>query len=138
MAQGQAQLDAGAQELDAAKARLELGKRQAEASQGVRFVSEDGQAAVAQVQFNTSINALTPAVRRTGAVPDSGGSHGRECDGGYRGRRGELRCQCGVGGGDGGRIASRHRGGRPCFRSSHSVRGSSRGGCAPRGCCSGS
>jgi RND superfamily putative drug exporter len=63
MAQGQAQLEAGTQELEAAKAKLELGKRQAEASEGVRFVSEDGQAAVAQVQFNTSINGLTPAVR---------------------------------------------------------------------------
>ncbi|MGM9473540.1 MMPL family transporter [Pseudarthrobacter sp. YS3] len=63
MAQGQAQLEAGTQELEAAKAKLELGIRQAEASEGVRFVSEDGQAAVAQVQFNTSINGLTPAVR---------------------------------------------------------------------------
>ncbi|WP_426987101.1 MMPL family transporter [Pseudarthrobacter sp. Y6] len=64
LAQGQAQLDAGTQELDAAKAKLDLGKRQAEASGGIRFVSADGQAAVAQVQFNTSINALTPAVRQ--------------------------------------------------------------------------
>jgi putative drug exporter of the RND superfamily len=64
IAQGQAQLAAGTQELEAAKAKLELGKRQAEASRGIRFVSEDGQAAVAQVQFTTSINALTPAVRQ--------------------------------------------------------------------------
>ncbi|MET4590083.1 MMPL family transporter [Arthrobacter sp. 754] len=63
LAQGQAQLEAGTKELESAKAKLELGKRQAEASEGVRFVSEDGQAAVARVQFNTSINALTPAVR---------------------------------------------------------------------------
>lgn len=64
MAQGQAQLDAGTQELAAAKAKLDLGKRQAEASAGLRFVSSDGQAAVAQVQFNSSINGLTPAVRQ--------------------------------------------------------------------------
>lgn len=64
LAQGQAQFDAGTQELQAAKAKLDLGKRQAQASAGIRFVSADGQAAVAQVQFNTSINALTPAVRQ--------------------------------------------------------------------------
>jgi len=64
LAQGRAQLDAGTQELAAAKAKLDLGKRQAEASGGIRFVSQDNQAAVAQVQFNTSINGLTPAVRQ--------------------------------------------------------------------------
>ncbi|HJW00729.1 MAG TPA: MMPL family transporter [Arthrobacter sp.] len=64
MAQGQAQLDAGTQELEAAQAKLDLGKRQAAASEGLRFVSADGQAAVAQVQFNSSINGLTPAVRQ--------------------------------------------------------------------------
>jgi len=64
LAQGQAQLDAGTGELTAAKAKLELGKRQAEASEGLRFVSSDGQAAVAQVQFNSSINGLTPDVRQ--------------------------------------------------------------------------
>jgi RND superfamily putative drug exporter len=64
MAQGQAQLDAGTRDLESAKAKLELGKRQAAASEGVRFVSADGQAAVAQVQFNSSINGLTPAVRQ--------------------------------------------------------------------------
>jgi RND superfamily putative drug exporter len=64
MEQGQAQFDAGARELEAAKARLELGKRQAAASDGLRFVSSDGRAAVAQVQFNSSINGLTPDVRQ--------------------------------------------------------------------------
>jgi RND superfamily putative drug exporter len=64
LAAGQQQLDAGTQELDAAKARLELGKRQAEASHGMRFVSEDGMAAIAQVQFKTSINGLAPSVRQ--------------------------------------------------------------------------
>ncbi|QCB98393.1 MMPL family transporter [Arthrobacter sp. PAMC25564] len=61
---GQAKLDAGSQELEAGNAKLALGKRQLAASQGMRFVSEDGTAAIAQVQFRTSINALTPAVRQ--------------------------------------------------------------------------
>lgn len=64
LAAGQAKLDAGAQELEANKAKLELGKRQAQAASAIRFVSEDNKAAVAQVQFNTSINGLAPAVRK--------------------------------------------------------------------------
>ena len=64
LAEGQARLEAGVQELESSKAKLELGKRQAEASSAIRFVSEDGQAAVAQVQFNTSINGLSPEVRQ--------------------------------------------------------------------------
>jgi RND superfamily putative drug exporter len=64
LAAGEQKLDAGAQELAAAKAALELGKRQAGASAGLRFVSEDGKAAIAQVQFKTSINGLTPEVRQ--------------------------------------------------------------------------
>ena len=64
LAEGQAKLEAGARELEAGKAKLELGKRQAEASSAIRFVSADGRAAVAQVQFNSSINGLSPEVRR--------------------------------------------------------------------------
>lgn len=64
LTQGQAKLDAGAQELEANKAKLELGKRQAQAASAIRFVSENNKAAVAQVQFNTSINGLAPAVRK--------------------------------------------------------------------------
>lgn len=64
LAQGQAKLDAGSRELEANKAKLELGKRQAQAASAIRFVSEDNKAAVAQVQFNTSINGLAPAVRK--------------------------------------------------------------------------
>jgi RND superfamily putative drug exporter len=64
LAEGQAKLDAGAREIEASKAKLELGKRQAEASSAIRFVSGDGRAAVAQVQFNTSINGLSPEVRQ--------------------------------------------------------------------------
>lgn len=43
---------------------LALAKRQLEASEGMRFVSSDNKAAIAQVQFKTSINAVSPAVRQ--------------------------------------------------------------------------
>ncbi|MFC8040418.1 MMPL family transporter [Paenarthrobacter sp. NPDC057355] len=56
-------LDAGDKEAADGAVKLELGKRQAEASEGLRFVSSDNKAAVAQVQFKTSINAVDPAVR---------------------------------------------------------------------------
>src|SRR6478735_5368819 len=64
LAAGQEKLDAGTKELEAGAAKLALAKRQLEASQGMRFVSEDGTAAIAQVQFKTSINGLAPAVRQ--------------------------------------------------------------------------
>ncbi|MEO5317148.1 MMPL family transporter [Arthrobacter sp. CC3] len=64
LAEGQAKLDAGTKELEAGEAKLALGARQLEASKGLRFVSEDGKAAIAQVQFRTSINGLTPDVRQ--------------------------------------------------------------------------
>ena len=64
LAEGQAKLDAGTAELEAGEAKLALGARQLEASEGLRFVSEDGKAAIAQVQFKTSINGLDPEVRQ--------------------------------------------------------------------------
>ena len=64
LAEGQAKLDAGTSELAAGEAKLALGARQLEASEGLRFVSEDGKAAIAQVQFKTSINGLAPEVRQ--------------------------------------------------------------------------
>ncbi|BAS13297.1 membrane protein YdfJ [Arthrobacter sp. Hiyo8] len=67
LAPQQAELLAGRQKLDAGQkqaadgaATLALAKRQVTASQGMRFVSTDGKAAIAQVQFKTSINGLTP------------------------------------------------------------------------------
>ncbi|MCT9871004.1 MMPL family transporter [Paenarthrobacter aurescens] len=60
---GKEKLDAGAKEAADGAAALALGKRQLEASEGLRFVSSDNKAAVAQVQFKTSINAVDPAVR---------------------------------------------------------------------------
>ncbi|MGO4193508.1 MMPL family transporter [Arthrobacter sp. YAF17] len=64
LAEGQAKLDAGTAELAAGEAKLALGTRQLKASEGLRFVSEDGKAAIAQVQFRTSINGLNPEVRQ--------------------------------------------------------------------------
>ena len=64
LAAGQEKLDAGTKELEAGNDKLALGKRQLEASQGMRFVSEDGKAAIAQVQFKTSINGVDPEVRQ--------------------------------------------------------------------------
>ncbi|QCO97562.1 MMPL family transporter [Arthrobacter sp. 24S4-2] len=64
LAEGQAKFDAGTKEAEAGAAKLALGKRQLEASRGMRFVSQDGKAAIAQVQFKTSINGLTPEVRQ--------------------------------------------------------------------------
>ncbi|MFF2300477.1 MMPL family transporter [Arthrobacter sp. NPDC058127] len=61
---GRQKLDAGQKQATDGAAALALAKRQLTASQGMRFVSEDGKAAIAQVQFKTSINGLTPAVRQ--------------------------------------------------------------------------
>jgi RND superfamily putative drug exporter len=70
LAAGQAEYDTNKQKYDDGVAQLatqrealELGKRQADASSGIRFVSENGQAAVAQVQFTGAINGITPEVR---------------------------------------------------------------------------
>ncbi|MGO4473321.1 MMPL family transporter [Arthrobacter sp. M-10] len=61
---GRQKLDAGQKQAADGAATLALAKRQVTASQGMRFVSTDGKAAIAQVQFKTSINGLTPAVRQ--------------------------------------------------------------------------
>ena len=64
LAAGQERLQAGTKEFEAGAEELALAKRQLAASKGMRLVSEDGTAAIAQVQFRTSINALAPEVRR--------------------------------------------------------------------------
>lgn len=64
LAANKAKLDAGAKEAADGATALALGKRQLEASQGMRFVSADNKAAIAQVHFKTSINAVDPAVRK--------------------------------------------------------------------------
>ncbi|MGO4585013.1 MMPL family transporter [Arthrobacter sp. 2RAF6] len=61
---GRQKLDAGQKQATDGAAAVAFAKRQVTASQGMRFVSEDGKAAIAQVQFKTSINGLTPAARQ--------------------------------------------------------------------------
>ncbi|UKA63977.1 MMPL family transporter [Arthrobacter sp. FW306-04-A] len=61
---GRQKLEAGQKQATDGAAALALAKRQVAASQGMRFVSADGKAAIAQVQFKTSINGLTPALRQ--------------------------------------------------------------------------
>jgi putative drug exporter of the RND superfamily len=63
-AAAKAQIAAAQAQLDSQKATLALGERTAEAASGVRFVSENGLAAIAQIQFDTSMNAVTPANRQ--------------------------------------------------------------------------
>ncbi|MFJ4210020.1 MMPL family transporter [Paenarthrobacter sp. NPDC089675] len=64
LAAGKEKLDAGTKEAADGAVALALGKREAAASEGLRFVSSDNKAAIAQVQFKTSINAVAPAVRQ--------------------------------------------------------------------------
>ncbi|WP_138443677.1 MMPL family transporter [Sinomonas susongensis] len=63
-ASAQAKLDSGAAQLAQAKASLALGQRQAQASQGLRFVSTDGKAAIATIQFTKSTDALPSDLRQ--------------------------------------------------------------------------
>lgn len=63
-ASAQAKLDSGAAQLAQAKASLALGQREAQASQGLRFVSTDGKAAIATIQFTQSTDALPSDFRQ--------------------------------------------------------------------------
>ncbi|WP_104091121.1 MMPL family transporter [Arthrobacter sp. GMC3] len=64
LAAGEAQYAASAKELAAKKAELTTGQRSAEAASGLKFVSDNGKAAIAQIQFSESMNAVTPANRQ--------------------------------------------------------------------------
>ncbi|ALV44613.1 RND transporter [Arthrobacter alpinus] len=59
-----AQLDAGQATLTAKKAELDSGQRTSDAAAAVRFVSENNKAAIGQIQFTESMNAVTPANRQ--------------------------------------------------------------------------
>ncbi|WP_109473643.1 MMPL family transporter [Ornithinimicrobium cavernae] len=66
---GQAELDTGARELEQGEAELAageeelaLGERLAQLSDGLRFVSEDGTVALAQLQFEMDGASLDPAI----------------------------------------------------------------------------
>ncbi|ALE05195.1 RND transporter [Arthrobacter sp. ERGS1:01] len=64
LAAGQAKYDEGAKTLATNKAELTAGQRKADAAAGVKFVSDNGKAAIAQIQFSESMNAVTPANRK--------------------------------------------------------------------------
>ncbi|WP_422936046.1 MMPL family transporter [Sinomonas sp. P47F7] len=63
-ASAQAKIDDGRAQLTQKKADLALGARQAQASQGLRFVSSDGKAAIATIQFTKSTDALPADLRQ--------------------------------------------------------------------------
>ncbi|MBJ2120060.1 MMPL family transporter [Arthrobacter sp. MSA 4-2] len=60
---GRAELEGSAAELEQGRTELELAERRLEASSGVRLVADDRSAAVASVQFEKSINAVSPELR---------------------------------------------------------------------------
>ncbi|MBG0738378.1 MMPL family transporter [Paeniglutamicibacter antarcticus] len=55
--------DDGVAEIAQQRSALELSKQQAAAAQAIRFVSANGQAAIARIQFTGAIDGLTPEVR---------------------------------------------------------------------------
>ncbi len=68
---GKAQLDAGLVQYESGqttlkekKAELAAGKRTIAATEGIRFVSENNMAAIGQIQFSESMNAVTPENRQ--------------------------------------------------------------------------
>jgi RND superfamily putative drug exporter len=60
---GQQKLTAGATELTAQASKLELGSQLLDLSKNIRFVSKDGSAALATVQFDKSNFAVSPALK---------------------------------------------------------------------------
>ena len=61
---GKAKFDSGQATLVAKKAELTAGQRTVDASAGLLFVSENNKAAIGQIQFSESMNAVTPANRQ--------------------------------------------------------------------------
>jgi len=64
LADGEAKYAASVKELAAKKAELTAGQRSAEAATGIKFVSDNGKAAIGQIQFSESMNAVSPANRQ--------------------------------------------------------------------------
>ncbi|MGA7205551.1 MAG: MMPL family transporter [Specibacter sp.] len=64
LAAGQAKYDASAKQITTKKAELATGIRSADAASALKFVSENGKAAIGQIQFSESMNAVTPANRQ--------------------------------------------------------------------------
>jgi RND superfamily putative drug exporter len=69
---GRAELEGSAAELEQGRTELELAERRLEASSGIRLVAEDRSAAVASVQFEKSINSVSPELRE--AVQEEAGT----------------------------------------------------------------
>jgi len=61
--EAEAKLPAAERELERGRAELDFASRQVGASSGMRFISQDGSTAVAQVSFREQTDALTPADR---------------------------------------------------------------------------
>ena len=61
---GKAKYDAGLSTLAAKQAELSAGERTSEAAAGILFVSANNKAAIGQIQFSESMNAVTPANRQ--------------------------------------------------------------------------
>lgn len=61
---GKKKYDDGQATLAAKKAELAAGQRTADATAGLLFVSENNKAAIGQIQFSESMNAVTPANRQ--------------------------------------------------------------------------
>lgn len=61
---GKAKFDEGQATLAAKKAELTAGQRTVDATAGLRFVSENNKAAIGQIQFSQSMNAVTPDNRQ--------------------------------------------------------------------------
>ncbi|WP_394162571.1 MMPL family transporter [Galactobacter valiniphilus] len=61
----EAKLADGERKLADARTQLALGQRNADAGQGMRFVSEDGTTAVSNLQFEGQAEAISPADRQT-------------------------------------------------------------------------
>jgi len=64
LAAGQAKYEASVKELSAKKSELATGIRSADAAAGLKFVSDNGKAAIGQIQFTESMNGVTPANRQ--------------------------------------------------------------------------
>ncbi|MBP2411463.1 RND superfamily putative drug exporter [Arthrobacter stackebrandtii] len=64
LAAGQKQYDDGQAQLTAGQEKLTNSKRMLEATSGIKFVSNNGEAAIAQVQFKDAMNAVTPETRQ--------------------------------------------------------------------------
>ncbi|WP_394941657.1 MMPL family transporter [Psychromicrobium sp. YIM B11713] len=74
---GEAQLDAAKAKISANQATLDVSKKKLDSSAGLRFVSQDGKVAIAQVQFKVTLYSLDPKDRQqvqeiVNKVTDSG------------------------------------------------------------------